>query len=173
MEVCPKKKKDTLFLRNFIFFSSREIRYCYNQLGDEKNKIGVFDVEFTEGEFIAKEVIKATVMHISLPTNIPVFTLDKEGLLGLLYNLSGFDEIEIPNHPDFNRRFRLSGEDQPAISSLFSDELVLFLESNPYYHVESNSTALLILKKERLLSVKEIKRMIYFGKQLQKLLQEG
>jgi MFS superfamily sulfate permease-like transporter len=169
----PKKKKDTLFLRNYVFFNSRDVRYCYNQLGDEKNRIGVFDVEFTEGEFIAKEVIKATVMHISLSVNIPVFTLDKEGLLGLLYNLSGFDEIEIPNHPDFNRRFRLSGEDQPAISRLFSDELVLFLESNPYYHVESNSTALLILKKERLLSVKEIKRMIYFGKQLQKLLQEG
>jgi hypothetical protein len=39
--------------------------------------------------------------------------------------------------------------------------------------VESNGSALLILKKERLLSVKEIKGMIYFGKQLQKLLQTG
>jgi len=172
-DYIPKKKKDTFFLRNFVFFNSRDISYCYNQLKDEKNKIGVFDVEFTEGVFIAKEVIKATVMHISLSFNAPVFTLDKEGLLGLLYNLSGFDEIAIPDHPDFNKRFRLSGEDQPAISQLFSNELVLFLESNPYYHIESNGTALLILKKERLLSVKEIKRMIYFGKQLQKLLQTG
>ncbi len=169
----PQKEKDTHFLRNFVFFNSRDISYSYNQIRDEKNKISVFDVEFTEGAFIAKEVIKATVMYIPLSFNIPVFTLDKEGLLGLLYNLSGFDDIDIPNHPDFNKRFRLSGEDQPAISGLFSDELVLFLESNPYYHVESNGSALLILKKERLLSVKEIKGMIYFGKQLQKLLQPG
>ncbi len=169
----PKKKKDTHFLRNFVFFNTRVIPFCYNQLKDEKSKIAVFDVEFTEGEFIAKEVIKATVMYIPLSLPLPVFTLDKEGLLGLLYNLSGFEEIEISNHPDFNKRFRLSGEDQPAIARLFSDELVLFLESNPYYHVESNSDALLILKKERLLSVKEIKGMIYFGKQFQKLLQTG
>ena len=169
----PKKKKDTHFLRNFVFFNSRDIPFFYNQLKDEKNKVSVFDVEFTEGQFIAKEVIKATVMHIPLSINLPVFTLDKEGLLGLLYNLSGFEDIEIPDHPDFNKRFRLGGEDQPAISRLFSDELVLFLESNPYYHVESNGSALLILKKERLLSVKEIKGMIYFGKQLQKLLQTG
>jgi MFS superfamily sulfate permease-like transporter len=170
-EYIPNKQVDTAFLRNFVFFESRNIRYCYNQLKDGRNYTKVFDVEFTEGEFIAKEVIKATVMYIPLKEKLPVFTLDKEGLLGLLYNLGGFEEVGIPDHPDFNRRFRLSGEDQTGISEAFSDELVLFLESNPYYHIESNGEALLVLKKERLLSVKEIKRMIYFGNQLKKLLE--
>ncbi|MBT8284722.1 MAG: SulP family inorganic anion transporter [Flavobacteriaceae bacterium] len=166
----PNKQSQTTFLREFVFFSSKEISYCYNQLEDVKNKVSVFDVEFTEGEFIAKEVIKSTVMYLPLPSSIPVFTLDKEGLLALLYNLSGFEEVEVPNHPDFSKRFRLSGEDPEGISEVFSDELVLFLESHPYYHVESNGNALLILKKERLLSVKEVKRMIYFGQQLKKIL---
>ncbi|NNK11111.1 MAG: SulP family inorganic anion transporter, partial [Flavobacteriaceae bacterium] len=169
----PKKQSDTAFLREFVFFSSRHIPFCYNQLTDEKNKASVFDVEFTEGEFIAKEVIKATVMYVPLPASSPVFTLDKEGLLGLLYNLSGSEEVEVPNHPDFSKRFRLGGEDPGTVSKLFSDELVLFLESNPYYHVESNGNALLILKKERLLSVKEVKRMIYFGQQFKKILLRG
>jgi hypothetical protein len=47
--------------------------------------------------------------------------------------------------------------------------MVLFLESHPYYHIESNGSSLLILKKERLLGVQEIKRMIYFGQQLHAL----
>ncbi|NNL02540.1 MAG: hypothetical protein HKP39_09730, partial [Eudoraea sp.] len=53
--------------------------------------------------------------------------------------------------------------------NLFTDEMVLFLESHPYYHIESNGSSLLILKKERLLGVQEIKRMIYFGQQLHAL----
>ncbi|MBT8264576.1 MAG: SulP family inorganic anion transporter, partial [Muriicola sp.] len=168
----PKKNKDTSFLRSFVFFKTREIRYSYNQLEDRESKKDVYDIEFTEGAFIAKEVVKTTLMHISLKKNIPLFMLDKEGLLGALYSLAGYKDIEIQDHPDFNKRFHLSGEDEDAISRLFTDELVLYLESNPYYHIESNGSALMILKKERLLSVKEIKRMIYFGNQLQKLLEQ-
>ena len=165
------KNTNTSFLEDFVFFHTREINYYYNHLSSEDGLCGVFDLEFTEGAFIAREVVKTTVMHIKVDTEIPVFTLDKEGLLYLLYSLAGFKDISIENHPDFNRRFFLSGEDEMSIRQIFTDELVLFLESNPYYHVESNGHSLMILKKERLLGVQEIKRMIYFGQQLNKLLQ--
>ena len=133
----------------------------------------LFDVEFTEGAFIAKEVVKTTVMHINLDRDIPIFTLDKEGLLDFKYGLAGFKDITIDQHPDFNKRFFLSGENTDAIRTLFNDELILFLESHPYYHIESNGSSLLILKKERLLSVQEIKAMLYFGQQLYGLVQKG
>lgn len=163
------KNKKVSFLRNFIFFSTRQVNYFYNSLSDTDKKCTVFDVEFTEGEFIAREVVKSTIMQIKLKNEIPVFTLDKEGLLEWIYKLAGFKDINIPNHPDFNKRFYLSGENTNKIQSLFTDEIILFLESNPYYHIESNGDSLLIMKKERLLSVKEIKAMVYFGQQLQKL----
>lgn len=172
-DYVPNKNTQTRFLNDFVFFRTREISYFYNKLTDTENGSSVFDVEFTEGAFIAKEVIKTTVMHILLKESIPVFTLDKEGLLQLLYGLAGFRDIAIDNHPDFNRRFYLSGEDSETIRELFSDELVLFLESHPYYHVESNGRALLVLKKERLLGVREIKGMIYFGQLLHNLLQSS
>ncbi len=165
------KSRDTGFLDDFLFFKTREIRYRYNRLSDQKNGSCVFDLEFTEGAFIAREVVKATVMHLPLKRTIPVFTLDKEGLLQMLYGLAGYKDIDIDHHPDFNKRFYLSGEDSGAIRELFTDELVLFLESHPYYHVESNGRAMLILKKERLLGVREIKAMIYFGQLLHNLLQ--
>ncbi len=166
-----KKNTNTSFLENFVFFHTREIGYFYNLLKDAKNGCSVFDLEWTEGAFIAKEVVKTTMMHIKLDVDIPVFTLDKEGLLQLIYSLAGFKAITIENHPDFNRRFNLSGENENAIQELFTDEMVLFLESHPYYHIESNGSSLLILKKERLLGVQEIKRMIYFGQQLHNLVQ--
>jgi MFS superfamily sulfate permease-like transporter len=169
-EYIPKKNKDTQFLSDFIFFKTKEISYYYNNLFDTIDRKSVFDVEFTEGAFIAKEVVKTTVLHIKLECKIPVFTLDKEGLLEMIYNLAGFKDITLDNHPDFNKRFYLSGENQKEIREVFTNDLILFLESNPYYHIESNGSSLMVLKKERLLSVKEIKAMIYFGKQLHSFL---
>ncbi|MEP5433887.1 MAG: SulP family inorganic anion transporter, partial [Flavobacteriaceae bacterium] len=165
-----KKNTKTSFLSNFVFFKSREVGYLYNRLSDENENCSVFDLEFTEGAFVAKEVVKATVMHIELSNKLPVFSLDKEGLLERIYKLAGFQDIPIENYPDFNRRFFLSGEKTSDIQHLFHNQLIIFLESNPYYHIESNGRSLFILKKERLLSVQEIKAMIYFGQQLQKLL---
>ena len=167
-----KKNTKTKFLQNFVFFKTRQIPYIYNTLSNNEQRHKLFDVEFTEGAFIAREVVKTTVMHIRLEEDIPVFTLDKEGLLDFIYGLAGFRDITIDKHSDFNKRFYLSGENPEEIKTLFTDELILFLESNPYYHIESNGSSLLILKKERLLSVQEIKAMIFFGKQLCLLVQQ-
>lgn len=164
---AAQKNTRTHFLQDFIFFRTRQIPYLYNILSDKESKYKVFDVEFTEGAFIAREVVKTTVMHIQLNNKIPVFTLDKEGgLLDFMYGLAGFKNLNVENHPDFNKRFYLSGENELKVRELFVDELVLFFESNPYYHVESNGSTLLITKKERLLSVQEIKALISYGKRL-------
>jgi hypothetical protein len=158
------------FLSNFIFFRTREIRYFYNTLQDDRQSCRVLDVEFTEGQFIAKEVIKSTLMYITLNDPLPVFTLDREGLLSFLYTGAGFKDVIIPGHDYFNRRFHLSGKDPGAVSAIFTDELIRFLEGHPFYHVESNGKALMILKKERLLGVNEIKAMIYFGLEMRSIL---
>jgi MFS superfamily sulfate permease-like transporter len=164
---AAQKNTETRFLRDFIFFRTRQIPYLYNTLSDKEGKYKVMDVEFTEGAFIAREDVKTTVMHIQLTKNIPVFTLDKEGgLLHFMYGLAGFKNLDVENHPDFNKHYYLSGENGQQVRALFTDDLVLFFESNPYYHVESNGSTLLITKKERLLSVQEIKGLISFGKRL-------
>ncbi|MCL4112823.1 UNVERIFIED_CONTAM: hypothetical protein GTU68_005508 [Idotea baltica] len=168
-----KKNTKTQFLQGFVFFRTRQIPYLYNVLSGKESKYKVFDVEFTEGAFIAREVVKTTIMNIELKTKLPIFTLDKEdGLLDLMYGLAGFKSIDIKNHPDFNKRFYLSCESKKQVCELFTDELVLFFESNPYYHVESNGTSLLITKKERLLSVQEIKALIFYGKRLTSLVEK-
>lgn len=126
----------------------------------------LFDIEFSEGEFIAKEVIRKTMLYINLNHDIPEFTLDKEGFLEKVSALAGIKDIDIENHDDFSDRFFLLGENVNEISQFFNDDIIHFFESNPYYHVESNGSALLIFGRQRLAGMKEIKALFDFGKRL-------
>lgn len=164
------KNKEIHFLEDFLFFRTKQINHTYNQLSDDSNSIRLFDMEFSEGEFIAKEVVRTTMMYVELQEEIPEFTLDREGFLEKVYGFAGFEDIPIDNHTDFSNRFYLLGEDIQAIQRFFNDDLVHFFESNPYYHVESNGKALLIFGKERLANIKEIKVLFDFGKRLKNVL---
>ena len=161
-----KKERDTLFLNNFLFFRTKQINYIYNQIHNKDNSLNLFDIEFSEGEFIAKEVVRSTMLHIKLDKDIPEFTLDQEGFLEKVYAFAGFKDIPIKNHTDFSNRFYLLGEDTEAIQRFFTDQITHFFESNPYYHIESNGQDLLIFGRERLASIKEIKALYDFGKRL-------
>ncbi|MBJ6368417.1 SulP family inorganic anion transporter [Snuella sedimenti] len=161
-----RKQKRTQFLSDFLFFNTKNTNHIYNQLSYKDKTIRLFDIEFSEGEFIAKEVVRSTMLHISLEQDIPEFTLDKEGFLEKVYAFAGFKDIPFQNHSDFSKRFYLLGEHEQAIRDFFNDELIHFFESNPYYHVESNGSSLLVFGKERLASIKEIKALLDFGKRL-------
>ena len=164
------KERNTTFLQDFVFFRTKQINHIYNKLSNETGSLGVFDIEFSEGEFIAKEVVRTTMLHIQLEEEICTFTLDREGFLERIYAFAGYKDIPIQNHSDFSKRFYLLGENSTAIKNFFTDDLVHFFESNPYYHVESNGCSLLVFGKERLASVKEIKALYDFGKRLKEVI---
>jgi len=165
-----EKQKNTLFLNNFHFFRTKSIHHTYNQLVTKNDVLTIFDIEFSEGEFIAKEVVRTTMLHITLEKQIPEFTLDREGFLEKFYAFAGFKDIPIQDHSDFSKRFYLLGEDEIAITKLFNEELIHFFESNPYYHIESNGKGLLVFSKERHASIKEIKALFDFGKRLKQVI---
>jgi len=153
---------------HFGYFKTRQINKVYNILSNEK--CSLFDVQFSEGEMIAKQVIKATMLHISINRAIPEFTLDREGIFEKIYHFTGYKDIDIEHHLDFSTRFYLSGKDEEKIKEFFTDELVLFFESNKYYHIEATQTGLLIIGNERLASVKEMKALTDFGIRLEKII---
>ena len=165
-----KREKEVSFLNNFQFFNTKNINHIYNELSYVGNAISLFDIEFSEGEFIAKEVVRTTMLHIDLNRPIPQFTLDREGFLEKVSAFAGIKDILIKNHDDFSKRFYLLGDNEAGIAKFFDDDVTHFFESNPYYHVESNGTSLLIFGKERLASVKEIKALFDFGKRLKQVI---
>jgi len=166
----PKKQKDVPFLNAFMFFNSKQIRYIYNQLSHHETNIKLFDIEFSEGMFIAKENIRSTMLYMPLNIKMPKFTLDREGFLQKIYALAGFKDIPIQDHDDFSKRFYLLGDNEREITAFFNNEIVQFFENNPYYHVESNGDALLLFGKERAASINEIKSLYDFGLQLRQII---
>ncbi len=168
----PLKSRKVEFLENFIYFKTKKIEHIFNQLSAKKDPCRLFDITFSEGEFIAKEVVRSTMLFIKTSKTLPAFTLDREGLLERLYVLAGYKDIDIKNHADFSKRFYLRGENENAIRSLFNDELVRFFESNAYYHIESSKSGVLIFSKERVASIKEIKALLDFGIRLNKILSQ-
>mgnify|MGYP006101679339 FL=1 len=155
-------------LPTFGYFKNRRLKKVSNVLSN--GDCTIFDIQFSEGEMIAKQVIKATMLHIHTKKDIPYFTLDKEGIFEYILDFAGYKDIDIDNHPDFSKRFYLSGKNEEKIRRFFTDELVLFFESNKQYHIEASENGLLIIGNERFASVKEMKALAYFGIGLQKIL---
>ena len=155
-------------LSQFGYFKTRQINKVSNILS--KENYSLFDIQFSEGEMIAKQVIKATMLYIHIEKNIPKFTLDKEGIFEYIYHFAGYKDIDIEGHLDFSKRFYLSGKNEKEIKKFFTDELILFFESNPYYHIEAVKNGLLIIGNERLASVREIKGLAFFGMKLQEII---
>ncbi len=168
----PEKQSFASHLENFMFFKTKKIEHTYNHLFNENGGSSLFDITFSEGEFIAKEVVRSTMLYIKLSKKIPEFTLIKEGLLERFYALTRQKDINIPNQNDFSKRFYLNGEKQKEIQSFFNADIVRFFESNAYYHVESNGEALIIFNKERIASVKETKLLLDFGSRLKTKIEE-
>jgi len=168
-----EKKYNNSFLEGFVYFQTKKIEYISNELKEKNSKYQSFDVVFSEGEFIAKEVVRTTMLYIKAPNEIPAFTLDKEGILERFYALAGYEDIDFERHEDFSNRFYLRGEDPDNIKKFFTDDLVRFFESNPYYHVESNKKGVLVYNKERVASIKEVKALIDFGVRLSSVINKS
>jgi len=160
-------------LDSFRFFATKRIEHIYNRLFTPDDNFTLFDITYSEGELITKEEVRTTMLHMAIDTQIPEFTLDREGFLVRVYASSGFEEIRIDNHTDFARRFYLLGDDEPAVKDFFSDELVLFFEGNPYYHVESHANGLLVFHNQRTAGVNEVRALIDFGKRLRQAIEQN
>lgn len=165
---------NTSSLRNFQFFTSRPIERKTNSLKglDTKNNAEweIADIMFDEGALSSLEVYHTTVQVVHLPFTIPEFTIEKEGLFDKVFDgvlsFSGHKDINFPAHPSFSGKFLLQGNDEAAIRSLFTKELIQFLESHEIHHIESNGEALMIFKSLHLTRTDELISMLEFTNQL-------
>jgi hypothetical protein len=164
-EFKPEYVYDIKGLKKFPYFNYKNIDYAFNICTGEKDNIlyTLFDIEYHEGEFIAEEEFKSTMIKVDINFEIPHFVIDKKHTLRKLINIKESRNISLDKHKDFSKRFRLKGRNQKAVVEFFSDELILFFESNNYYHIESEGNSILIAKKERLARLAEVKSMVDFS----------
>ncbi len=159
-------------LSSFLFFETKISNYSLNSLVHPDQTFQLFDLSFSEGAFIAKEDLKSNFLLFDSPKPLPVFVLDKEDFKTAMYQWAGFDDINFKKHPDFSRRFHLSGNDEREIRKVFTPDLIYFFESHPIFHIESNGTRLMVKGKDRLSGLQEIKIMLTFAQDLSALLEK-
>ena len=168
---------NTSYLRNFNFFESRPIERKSNSLQgmDVENNAQweISDIVFDEGALLALEVYQTTVQVVRLPSAIPKFIIDKEGLFDKVFEkvkvFSGKKrDIDFVKHTSFSRKFQLSGEDEDAIRTFFTDNLIKFLDENEIHHIESNGEALMIFKYLHIAKTDEVQNMLTFSHNLLK-----
>jgi hypothetical protein len=168
---------NTSYLRNFRFFDSRPIEMKTNSLQglDKENNAQweIADIVFDEGALLALEVYQTTVQVVRLPSPIPRFIIDKEGLFDKIFDrVRAFSEsslhIHFLKHAAFSGKFHLSGEDEDAIRSFFNDDLIRFLEQNEIHHIESNGEALMIFTYLHIARTDEVSSMLEFSSNLLK-----
>ena len=130
----------------------------------------ISDIVFDEGAMHSREVYKTTVQLLHLPKPIPTFVLEQEGIFDKLFDkvlsFTTHKDIDFDEFPVFSKKLKLTGEDDHGIKSLFTPELISFLESEEIYHIECNGNALIIFKSLRIANTGEIKNMVRYSEDL-------
>ncbi|MBC2846575.1 SulP family inorganic anion transporter [Winogradskyella flava] len=169
---------NTNYLKRFHFFEIRPIERKSNCLkGTFKNlnvSWEITDVTFSEGSAFTAETFNMTLMVLKLPKKLPVFTMEKEGVLEKLFDrvmaYTGYKDIDFEMYPDFSKKFLIMGNKESEIRSFFTDDIIRFFESHQIYHLESNGEALVIFDKIKLARTDETIAFIEYGKELAALL---
>ncbi len=130
----PEVEWNTSYLQNFNFFQTKPIEKKVNMIkGQYEEEYGVLkweiaDITFDEGAMLATEVYQSTIQVIRLPFNIPGFVLQKEDFFDKIFDrimaLSGQEDVDFQLFPQFSKRFILKAENQPAIRSFFTVDLI-------------------------------------------------
>ncbi|MDP5120744.1 MAG: SulP family inorganic anion transporter, partial [Spirosomaceae bacterium] len=83
----PNNDYHMYFIRNFIYFRVRQVDHIYNLATNEKETIKSFDIEYSEGSFIAEEELHASMVYVRAQPDTPAFTLDKGDIYERLHYL--------------------------------------------------------------------------------------
>lgn len=134
----------------------------------------IADVVFNEGAAFTAETFNTTLMVLKLNKRIPKFSIEKEGVLDKIFDrvmaLTGYKDIDFEMYPDFSSKFLIMGNDESAIRSFFTEEIIHFFETHQIYHLESNGEAIVIFDKIKLARTDETMAIIDYGKELAALL---
>jgi len=169
---------NTLYLKKFHFFEIRPIESKYNCLKGTYEDLGVSweiaDVTFNEGKAFTAETFNTTLMVLKLNKKLPIFTMEKEGVLGKIFDrvmaFTGYKDIDFEMYPDFSKKFLLMGENESEIRSFFTEKIIHFFENHQIYHLESNGESIVIFDKIKLARTDETIAFIKYGRELASLL---
>ncbi|MGD1894214.1 MAG: SulP family inorganic anion transporter [Cyclobacteriaceae bacterium] len=156
-------------LGRFMFFKTRPVEYLKNQINGQYKELGVSwkisDIALKDA-FVSFDTYRLTVEVLSLPFELPVFSLEEESFLDRISIIAAQQDIDFVEYRNFSRKFLLQSPDEAGIRQLFNGDLIQFLERGEIYHLESYGKEILIFRHLRLTSPREILKMVNYSKKL-------
>ena len=89
---------------------------------------------FNEGNAFTAETFTTTLMVLKLNEKIPIFSMEKEGMVEKLFDrvmaFTGHKDIDFDMYPNFSKKFLVMGKKEADIRSFFTEEIVRFFEEH-------------------------------------------
>ena len=171
----PNLTYDGNKLQGYNFTLGFDIKYRKNKFTKnfkssrykKSTKIEFSDTFLSRGLRMSEQSLHMSIVLIDqVQVYVPAFSLTKEGLLGKVKQSIGYEDINFGPYPEFSQYYYLKGLHEAEIRTFFIGRLLVFLEENRDFNIESHNNQLVIYKDMRLMTQAEISDCIYFAEGL-------
>ena len=122
-----------------------------------ENKINIFDYQYRISTGNSSRTFKQTVFSIqSKQLGLPEFWMKPENFLHTIGTWLGFEDIDFEDYPEFSRQYFLKGKDEEYIRYTLNDSFLKFFTIERDWSVEGINYYLVLYKRKKLLSPREI-----------------
>lgn len=88
-------------------------------------------------------------LYVNPSAQLPALQLYPEGFFMKILQSFGYQDIDLPQYPEFSKKFLLRGTDPAAIMQVFTPSLVKSLEDNPKICFEAHGHCLVLFREDR------------------------
>lgn len=133
--------------------------------------IRVFDYRYLKWMGKAAKRFDQTVFYLhSTKLGLPEMWLRPETIFHKIGELFGRGDIDFIRHPKFSGQYRLTGGDEHFVRHHFTDEVLNYFTVEKGWSIEGVGYYLLIYKKNKILTPKEIFRFYHHGLEVFRML---
>jgi hypothetical protein len=134
--------------------SKRVSNIAYGRLDDVE--VILFDYEYVTGSGKNRQTHRQTIGFFqSDALALPEFVARPENIFHKIGQVFGYQDIDLPAHPEFSRRYVLRGVDESGIRDLFTPEVARFFESNPGLGIEAKADRFVLYRTRKRLKPEE------------------
>jgi len=133
--------------------------------------VSLFDYTYVTGSGKTSHNHHQTVVGLSLPTlALPAFVLKPENIFHKVGSAFGMQDIDLPEAPDFSKRFLLRGAREHAIRAAFIPGVLDFFERHEGMSAEGRGNHLIYYRAGRAQRPADIRGFMRQGCELARLL---
>jgi len=153
-------------LGKFQLFSQGRSKRLWNLLRGTTNdlEVAIFDYRYVTGSGKHSHTWNHTVICFRFAGQpLPHFSLRPENFADKIGGWFGYQDIDFETHPAFSKQYLLRGANEPAIRSLFTNEVLNYFDQKPGLTIEASENTLLFYRHSALLKPQEVRSFMEQG----------